>query len=430
MPSDSVAAFLEQARELRLLADADLARLADRPDANDDLPALTRRLVASGLLTPFQADRVLTGRGYTLAFAGFPLLDELEVNTYRAVEPATRTEVRLSHFADGPTPPTRPPHPALSVPMASGTHAGEGYAVHRQPDGAHLAALVTDMGPMPALLAAEYTRQAAVALAAAHAVGSVHAHVGPRRLYVGPLVQASKPKPDGSPRYRPGPTATVGVTDYGLPAGDRTAADDVFALGGVLFHLLTGRDPGGASLSASRPDCPPELVNMVKGMLAISPTDRPTMADVVSGLTAIISPGQPDSVSLGKDSNPGVPPANVTLAENEQVELMDDPPRLALAGGWAGHPAVATAPPPAYTPPGWVPPPAVEAEHHEYADDEPATPRRARARAGGARRELWIWAGAFVALVALGLLVWVVMFAFMNSPLKSRGSLDPTKRVS
>ncbi len=410
MPSDSVAAFLELARELRLLADADLARLADSPDAADDLPTFTRRLVATGVLTPFQADRVLTGRGYTLAFAGFPLLDELDEHTYRAVEPATRSEVRLSHFPAGGTSPARAPHPALSVPMVSGTHGGEGYALHRQPDGAHLASLVTDMGPMPALLAAEYTRQAAVALAAAHAAGGVHAHIRPQRLFVGPLVQASKPKADGSPRYRPGPTATVGITDYGLPAGDRTAADDVFALGGVLFHLLTGRDPGGASLSASRADCPPELVGLVKGMLALAPADRPTMADVAGRLTAIISPGQPDAVSLGKDSNPGVPPANVILAENEQVELVDDPPRLALAGGWAGHPAVA-APPPAYTPQAWAPPPAVETDHDEV--DEPVSPRRSRAKAGGGSRQmLWMLAGAFVLINVLAVLVWALMLMF------------------
>jgi hypothetical protein len=413
MPSDTVAAFLEQARELRLLADADLDRLADSPDADADLPAFTRRLVSGGLLTPFQADRILTGRGYTLGFAGFPLLDELDEHTYQAVEPSTRSEVRLSLFSADFTPPTRTPHPALAVPMVAGTHGGEGYAVHRKPDGAHQAALVGDMGPMPALLAAEYTRQAAVALAAAHAAGGVHAHIRPQRLFVGPLVQASKPKSDGSPRYRPGPTATVGITDYGLPPRDRTAADDVFALGGVLFHLLTGRDPGGASLSASRPDCPPELVSLVKAMLALAPADRPTMAEVVSRLTAIITPGQPDAVSLGKDSSPGVPPANVTLAENEQVELVDDTPQLALAGGWAGHPAVA-APPPAFTPQAWAPPPAgAEAEHEE--DDEPAMPRRSRASAasrGGSRPMLWMLAGAFVLINVLALLVWGLMLVF------------------
>ena len=310
MPSDSVAAFLEQARELRLMADADLARLADSPDANTDLPDFTRQLVATGLLTPFQADRILTGRAYTLGFAGFPLLDECDDHTYRAVEPSSRSEVRLSHFSGESPSPARTPHPALSAPIVVGTYGGEGYAVHRKPDGTHLAALVSDMGPMPSLLAAEYTRQAAAALAAAHAAGTVHAHLCLQRLFVGPLVQANKPKADGSPRFRPGPTATVSITDFGLPAADRTAADDVFALGGVLFHLLTGRDPGGASLSASRPDCPPELVTVVKGMLALAPADRPTMAEVVCELTAIITPGQTDAVPLGKDSSPGVPPAN------------------------------------------------------------------------------------------------------------------------
>jgi eukaryotic-like serine/threonine-protein kinase len=235
MPSASVAAFLELARELRLLSDADLAPLADTPDAVE-LPAVCDRLVAAGRLTRYQADRILTGRGYTLAFAGYPLLDELDANTFRVLHPAGGSELRLKRFTGGTRADVdrvrlavRFDQPGVSVPLAVETSGAEVGLLFPQPDGADLAALVADMGPMPALLAAEYTRQAAVGLSAAHAAGAVHAHVRADRLFVGPLVQASKPKADGSPRLRPGPTATVTVADFGLP-GSGTAADNMFAL--------------------------------------------------------------------------------------------------------------------------------------------------------------------------------------------------------
>lgn len=401
MPSDSVAAFLELARELRLFADADLTRLAD---TSDDLPVVCDRLASAGLLTRYQTDRILTGRGYTLGFAGYTVLDAVGECTYRAQEPATRAEVRLSRFPAGTSVVTRSVHPALPAPQSDGTLGGEAYLIHRKPDGADLGSLVADMGAMPALLAAEYTRQGAVALAALHACGMVHGHLHPDRLYAGPLVQASKPKPDGSPRFRPGPTATISVADYGVPAVDRTPADDVFQLGGVLFHLLTGRNPGETSLSASRPDLPAELTSLTKAMLALNPADRPTMANVTGRLTTLMSPFHPDAVPLGTGSSPHVQPANVALAETEQVELMNDQPRMALADGWV-------APQPTFTPQAWSPPTtgaAPLADEHPSAE-EPVTRRRTHKPAGNSRQMLWLLAGAFVAINVLAVLVWVLL---------------------
>ena len=408
MPSDSVAAFLELARELRLLADADLAPLTDTPDVVE-LPELCDRLVSTGLLTRYQSDRILTGRGYTLSFAGTPILDELDATTFRVLHAALGREVRLKRFT-GVTPSdvarvrkaVEVAHPHVSVPFDIASSGGEVGLIYRQPDGADLAALVADMGPMPALLAAEYTRQAAVALSAAHDAGTAHAHLRADRLFVGPLVQASKPKPDGSPRFRPGPTATVTVADFGLP-GDGTPADDVYQLGGVLFHLLTGRQPGEVPLSTSRADAPADLVALVKAMLALAPADRPTMREVVAQLTTLLTPNRHgDAVPLGKASSPGMPPANVALAETDQVELMNDPPQLALAGGWAGHPAMV--PPPAFTPQGWAPP----ADEHPSAE-EPTTPRRAKPSPANTRQLIWLLAGAFVAINVLAVLVWVLL---------------------
>lgn len=431
MPSDSVVEFLDLARQHRLLSAADLDRLADQPDA--DLHGLCDRLVAGGQLTRFQADRVLTGRGYALTFAGYPLLDELDDTTYRAVEPTTGGTVLLRRFrtntpADAQRVATAAglTHPHLSGPLAAGELGGEGYLVYSAPDGADLAALVADMGPMPALLAAEYVRQAATGLAAAHAAGVVHGSVRSERLFVGPLVLASKPKPDGSPRFRPSPAATVTVADFGLPLpadAVPTPADDVFHLGEVLFHLLTGNLPADSGLSAVRPDCPDEVAAVVQAMLAPAPADRPSAADVVTRLTGLLAPNgrpasEPAGVPINRPSDPEASLPNVQLAETEQVELVNEPmPALALADGWAGHPAVVSTPAPAFIPPAWAPL-GSHSDPHPSAE-VPYPPRRSRTAAGGSRKMLWVWAVAFLVLAGLGVLVWVVLIASMNSPARS-----------
>lgn len=418
MPSDSVAEFLLLAREHRLLPAAELDRLADQPDA--DLHTLCERLVAGGQLTRYQVDRLLTGRGYALSFAGYPLLDELGDSTYLAVEPGTGASVLLRRFRTStPADAQRVAaaagvkHANLGGPLAAGELGGEGYLIHPAPDGATLAALVADMGPMPALLAAEYVRQAAAGLAAAHAAGVGHGDIRPDRVFVGPLVQASKPKPDGSPRYRPSPAATVTVADFGVPLppdADTTPAADVYRLGGVLFHLLTGKTAGEVALSAARPDCPAELMSLVKAMLAVAPADRPTAAEVVSRLTPLVVPNgrsasDPAVVPIERPSSPEVGLPNVDLAEAE-------PAALALAGGWAGHPAVVGAVAPAFVPQAWAPP---HPDPHP-SEEVPYQPRRPRPAAVASRKMLWVWAVAFLVLAMLGVLVWVALIAFKAAP--------------
>jgi serine/threonine protein kinase len=230
-------------------------------------------------------------------------------------------------------------HKHLANLLDAGAYGDELYVALDPVEGADLETLVRDIGPMPAPLAASYILQAAQGLLAAHDKGVSHGHVRPGCLFVGPLSPMSKTRPDGSPRMRPSSSAKVKVCELGLtplrpalagwltdPAAklepgleftaperveaptftSSTPASDVYGLGATLYFLLTGKSPVEAGtngelltklrgevksqLEALRPDAPPALSALVRGMLAKDPAARPPVSAVVDLLSALASP--------------------------------------------------------------------------------------------------------------------------------------------
>ncbi len=305
-------------------------------------------------------------------------------------------------------------HPYLAPILDAGLHAGEPFVALDPLDGADLQALIDDIGPMPVLLAAEYTRQAARGLEAAHAAGLAHGDVRPAHLFAGPLVPMSKPREDGSTRYRPGPTATVRVCELGLvperakaadwPAdwdarhlpperresSEHTPAGDVFMLGGVLKFLLTGRPPDAVPLSVTRPDAPPELMQLAERMRAPVAADRPPMGEVAEQLGRLVQP-------------PPDPPAPNPNSDSAEVPLAADADAQPV--GWAAHPAVGGAAGDTFTPAAWSP-------TDPHPSDESAAVATIRPpRPAVSRKMLLVGAGLFVLFNLLAVLIWVLVLA-------------------
>lgn len=205
----------------------------------------------------------------------------------------------------------------ISDPHVIGTHD---FGPHK--DGFYLAMELVEghtvgvelklRGPLEAERAVEIIRQAAAGLAAAHQHGLVHRDIKPGNLMItdSGLVKVAD---FGIVRILDDTTTTltaagqvVGTSHYlaperalGKPAG---AASDVYALGCVLYQLVTGHPPFQAEDPASimyqhvqtwptrpselRPKLAGEFEALLFWMLAKDPADRPTAAQVAAGEAA------------------------------------------------------------------------------------------------------------------------------------------------
>src|SRR5205823_8071207 len=149
-------------------------------------------------------------------------------------------------------------HPNVVRVLGSGETDGRAFIVLEYVEGRNLAEELRHAGRLAPARAAELCAQAAAALAHAHAQGLVHRDVKPQNLLLasdGTL----KVSDFGIARIVDGTQLTqigtvLGTAAYLAPeqaAGEEvTVAADVYALGAVLYELLTGAPPHSASTVA------------------------------------------------------------------------------------------------------------------------------------------------------------------------------------
>ena len=157
--------------------------------------------------------------------------------------------------------------------------------------GQSLDAVLKERGPLPVEMATELLRQAALGLQAAHELGIVHRDIKPHNLILDEkqtlkLVDFGIARVAEAKEELTSTQATLGTLHYMAPevlngqAADARA--DIYALGLVAFHLLTGRPPFTApsavgvamkQISEPLPDlgkevplAPPELRRLIERM--------------------------------------------------------------------------------------------------------------------------------------------------------------------
>ncbi len=222
-------------------------------------------------------------------------------------------------------------HPNILAVYDVGSQGGTSYVVFELLDGQTLHQRL-ERGPVPVRKATEYGVQICQGLAAAHARGIVHRDLKPQNLFLTAggqvkildfgLAKLHEPSSPGSAAERSeAPTATeaglvLGTAGYMSPEQARgrlaDARSDIFALGAILYEMLSGRrafegesaaDMISAILNRDPPDIeaasaepvPPGLERVIRRCLEKDPDERfQTARDVTFALEALSGQGGGD----------------------------------------------------------------------------------------------------------------------------------------
>ncbi len=203
--------------------------------------------------------------------------------------------------------------------------SGAPYMVMEFLEGDDLGKILSDNGPLPVESSADWILQACEAVAEAHAAGIVHRDLKPENLFlartvgggqkikvldfgVSKAIGGASGELSGLTRTR----AMLGSPLYMAPEQMRSSRDvdaraDVWALGVVLFQLLTARWPFEAetmpelclkvvteppmALSSLRPDVPSGIVGVIERCLVKDPTKRfANAAELATALEPFVAP--------------------------------------------------------------------------------------------------------------------------------------------
>lgn len=359
-PPTDRSALLAAVRAAGVLAPAQFAR-AESLAPNGSAADLAQSLVAHGLLTRFQADRLLAGRTDGFALDQYVLLEQVgrgpRSRVYKAKHRTMKRPVALQVLAAEltRTPAQRAAllkavraaaalaHPNVVTAYDANELHDRFYLVLEFVDGPDLAALVAQRGPLPVDEACELVRQAASGLQHAHEKGIVHGDIKPNNLMVA--------------RPTPGAALAVKLADFGVPKGPASANGfaapeqlnpaargcdhraDLYSLGAVLFFLLVGRAPNrGADLARLRPDVPAPVAAIVQRLLAPSPAARfESAAELLAELDAACVPVAIPVESISFDLPVYVQAADSDVFSGRHAVPTDDPsPWAQLTAASAG----------------------------------------------------------------------------------------------
>jgi serine/threonine protein kinase len=325
-----------------------------------DLKGLANELLRRGWLTPFQLNKLAAGRSGELILGPYVLQSLLgegamgkvfKAEHRRLKRPAALKVIRPEHLAAPGAvdqfhreaqAAARLDHPNIIRVYDANEADGVHFIAMEFIEGADLARVVKERGPLPVATACHYARQAALGLEHAHARGLIHRDVKPSNMLLDGDTGVVKLLDLGIARLdRSAPTplqatatgagtvmgvgaspathsmtatasngAVIGTPDFVAPeqARDSRKVDaraDVYSLGCTLYYLLTGLPPfrgdtpvdtllrhmteEAKPLEQLRTDLPPELGPVVRKLMARQVEDRyPTAAAAAAALAPFV----------------------------------------------------------------------------------------------------------------------------------------------
>jgi serine/threonine protein kinase len=338
MPAPTtIAEFLDLGYRSGLLDKGPVETLSEswqRSEANPHTPTeLADSLIREGLLTHFQAEKLLAGRwrGFIISDK-YRLLERLGAGGMGAVylcehilmgrrvalkllpPDQAGDAAALERFRREGRAAARLDHPnivrAHDIDREDKLH----FIVLEFVDGCNLHDFVRKNGTLTPARAAHYIRQAALGLQHAHEAGLVHRDIKPGNLLLD-RQGTVKLLDMGLARFFHEDTGAfvkefeagyiIGTADYVAPEqiidSRVDIRADIYSLGGTLYYLLVGRSPfqdgttpqkmiwhqvrQPKSLRVARPDVPEGLVQIIDKMMAKEPARRyQTPAEVAAAL--------------------------------------------------------------------------------------------------------------------------------------------------
>ncbi|MEM8671263.1 MAG: serine/threonine-protein kinase [Planctomycetota bacterium] len=273
-------------------------------------------------------------------------------------------------------------HPNVVSASDAGKIDGQHFLVMELVQGADLARIIKDQGPLSVSDACEIVRQAATGLQHAHDSGLVHRDVKPSNVMLSAdgrvkvldlgLASLNKTEFEASTNIvvKEGLTSVgqiMGTLDFMAPEQITASPEvdgraDVYALGATLFQLLTGRTPCGdrsegtpqrieavlkkppRDIATLRNDVPEELRELLFKMLAKDPADRPqTASDVADEIAQFTSEANIVALAEACQTSIDMPSADVDVTEDASLlvsrtigrdkQITEHKPRTAI-GVW------------------------------------------------------------------------------------------------
>jgi serine/threonine protein kinase len=295
----------------------------------EDQPKLAERMIEAGLITKWQADKLLTGKHKGFRLGKYKLLGQIgkggmssvylaehELMKRRvAIKVLPRNRVNdssyLERFRLEARAVAKLDDPNIVRAYDIDNEGDVHYIVMEYVDGQDLHQRVATQGPMDYDTAADFVAQVANGLQHAHEMGLVHRDIKPANCLVDKhnvvklldLGLAKLTEDDQASLTMANEENVLGTADYLAPeqALNSHQADnrsDIYSLGCTLYFLLTGSPPfpegsiserllkhqtaRPASIFNTRPDAPPSLVEICETMMAKKPDDRFQSAGEVS----------------------------------------------------------------------------------------------------------------------------------------------------
>jgi eukaryotic-like serine/threonine-protein kinase len=269
----------------------------------------------------YELERVLGTGGAATVFCAFDSVLERKVALKVLHDQHSSDDDYVARFENEARAAARLTHPNIVTVIDRGEQDGRRFIVFEHVEGMTLKELAAQQASLPIDQVLRIGGDVALGLAFAHANGIVHRDVKPQNVLVDGEGRA-KVTDFGIARTGTASGHTeagtiLGTGSYISPEqarGERAGPEsDVYALGAVLYELLTGRPPydGPSFVSVAmrhvrdpvpevgieRPDSPQELAALVERCLAKEPTERPSAEDVARGLAAIARGATPNGAA-------------------------------------------------------------------------------------------------------------------------------------